>query len=112
MTMTTIEVSTIEPIAHPEAMRLQAEELDRTPGLLRSLDAASWTAQTDCPAWDVRRDVPARAGRLRGRRVDPGERPPVPPGAGVPQAARRTARGRADGRAGTCARRPVTRADR
>lgn len=54
MTMTTIDVSTIEPVAHPEAMRLQAEELDRALGLLRSLDAAAWTAQTDCPAWDVR----------------------------------------------------------
>ena len=54
MTMTTVDVSTIEPVTHTEAMRLQAEELDRALGLLRSLDAASWTAQTDCPAWDVR----------------------------------------------------------
>ena len=54
MTMTTIDVTTIEPLTHPEAMRLQAVELDRTLGLLRSLDAAAWAAQTDCPAWDVR----------------------------------------------------------
>jgi uncharacterized protein (TIGR03083 family) len=54
MTMTTIDVTTIEPLTHPEAMRLQAGELDRTLALLRSLDDAAWTAQTDCPAWDVR----------------------------------------------------------
>jgi uncharacterized protein (TIGR03083 family) len=52
--MTTIDVTTIEPLTHPEAMRLQADELDRTLALLRSLDAAAWAAQTDCPAWDVR----------------------------------------------------------
>ncbi len=54
MTMTTIDVTTIEPLTHQEAMRLQAQELDRTLALLRSLDAAEWAAQTDCPAWDVR----------------------------------------------------------
>jgi uncharacterized protein (TIGR03083 family) len=54
MTMTATDVATIEPLAHPDAMRLQAHELERTLALLRSLDAASWGAQTDCPAWDVR----------------------------------------------------------
>jgi uncharacterized protein (TIGR03083 family) len=34
-------------------MDLQADELDRTLALLRSLDDAAWKAQTDCPAWDV-----------------------------------------------------------
>jgi uncharacterized protein (TIGR03083 family) len=54
MTMTTVDVTTIEPLTHHEAMRCQTTELERTLGLLRSLDAASWTAPTDCPAWDVR----------------------------------------------------------
>jgi len=49
MTMTTINVTTIEPLAHHEAMRRQAYELERTLELLRSLDDASWNAATDCP---------------------------------------------------------------
>ena len=53
MTMTTTEVTTIAPLAHDEAMRLQARELGRTLALLRSLDERDWTAPTDCPAWDV-----------------------------------------------------------
>jgi hypothetical protein len=70
MTMTTIDVTTIEPLTHPEAMRLQAAELDRTLG-----------------------------------RVDARERPPVRAGHVLPQATRRAARGRADGRAGPWPRR-------
>ncbi|MGA3215138.1 MAG: maleylpyruvate isomerase family mycothiol-dependent enzyme [Acidimicrobiales bacterium] len=54
MTMTTIDVTTIAPLSHLEAMRLQAYELDRTLELLRSLDERAWKAATDCPAWDVR----------------------------------------------------------
>ena len=54
MTTTTIDVSTITPLTHPEAMRLLATELDRTLDMLRTLDAAAWGTQTDCPAWDVR----------------------------------------------------------
>jgi uncharacterized protein (TIGR03083 family) len=54
MTITTIEVSTIDPLTHPEAMRLQSHELERTLDLLRSLDDAAWSAATSCPAWDVR----------------------------------------------------------
>ena len=54
MTMTTTDVTTIAPFTHDEAMRLQAHELERLLGLLRSLDDAAWTAATDCPAWDVR----------------------------------------------------------
>jgi uncharacterized protein (TIGR03083 family) len=54
MTMTTTDVTTIEPLAHDEAMRRQAHELERTLALLRSLDDAAWRAATDCPAWDVR----------------------------------------------------------
>ena len=54
MTATTTDVTTIPRLAHHEAMRLQAAELDRTLALLRSLDDASWKAATDCPAWDIR----------------------------------------------------------
>jgi len=54
MTITAIDVTTIEPLAHDEAIRRQAHELDRTLALLRSLDGAAWTAATDCPAWDIR----------------------------------------------------------
>ena len=54
MTMTTTDVSTIAPLTHDEAMRLQGAELDRTLTMLRGLDPAQWDAQTECPAWDVR----------------------------------------------------------
>ena len=46
MTVTAIDVTTIRPLAHNEAMRRQAQELDRTLALLRSLDEAAWTAPT------------------------------------------------------------------
>ena len=52
--MTMTDVTTITPLAHQEAMRLQAGELERTLTLLRSLDPASWASATDCPAWDIR----------------------------------------------------------
>lgn len=54
MTMTTIDVTTVAPLTHDEAMRLQAGELETTLALLRSLDATQWGAATDCPNWDVR----------------------------------------------------------
>ena len=53
-TTTTTDVTAIEPLAHDEAMRRQAQELDRTLALLRSLDEAAWTTPTACPAWDIR----------------------------------------------------------
>lgn len=53
-TDTATDVTTIEPIGHPEAMQLQATELDRAIALLRSLDAEDWSVQTVCPDWDVR----------------------------------------------------------
>jgi uncharacterized protein (TIGR03083 family) len=52
--MTTIEITTIEPLTHLEAMRLQADELEYTLASLRSLDDVAWSAATDCPAWDLR----------------------------------------------------------
>ena len=54
MTMTTTDITTIEPLTHQEAMRRQAHELQRTVALLRSLDGQVWAAATDCPAWDIR----------------------------------------------------------
>jgi uncharacterized protein (TIGR03083 family) len=52
--MTTTEITTIKPLTHPEAMRLQTDELQFTLASLRSLDDAAWLAATDCPAWDLR----------------------------------------------------------
>ncbi len=54
MTMTITDISTVAPLTHDEAMRLQAAELDRTLMVLRGLDPAQWATQTECPAWDVR----------------------------------------------------------
>ena len=54
MPSSTTDVTTIEPLAHDEAMRRQAAELDRTLALLRTLDEAAWMTRTDCPAWDIR----------------------------------------------------------
>lgn len=42
-------------LAHVEAMNLQRAELARTVALLESLSPDGWGAQTECPAWDVRR---------------------------------------------------------
>ena len=52
--MTIIDATDLGPLTHDEAMELQARELDRTLDLLRTLDEAGWTAQTECPDWDVR----------------------------------------------------------
>jgi uncharacterized protein (TIGR03083 family) len=52
--MTTIEITTIKPLTHHEAMRLQAEELECTLASVRSIDDPAWSAATDCPAWDLR----------------------------------------------------------
>jgi uncharacterized protein (TIGR03083 family) len=54
MIMVTTDVSTIAPLTHDEAVRLQGAELECTLTLLRGLDPAQWTTRTDCPAWDVR----------------------------------------------------------
>lgn len=54
-TIDAIEVSTITPIGHREAMQLQSTELERDLALLRGLDDEQWSTQTNCPDWDVRR---------------------------------------------------------
>ena len=54
MTMTTIDVTTLEPLTHPDAMVLQEHELACTMRMLSSLDDEAWSSPTDCPAWDIR----------------------------------------------------------
>jgi uncharacterized protein (TIGR03083 family) len=54
MTMTTIDIATLEPLTHHEAMNLQRHELECTLRMLRSLDDEAWSTPTDCPAWDIR----------------------------------------------------------
>lgn len=41
-------------LSRPVALRLAATEYDRCADVFSSLEPAHWTAQTDCPAWDVR----------------------------------------------------------
>ncbi len=53
--MNTISVPTAEPLEHTVAIDLQAREFERTNAMLASLEDGDWSAQTDCPAWDVRR---------------------------------------------------------
>ena len=55
MSITTIDITTTDPLSHPEAMELFAVELDRTIEMLAALDPEGWSAQTECPDWDVRR---------------------------------------------------------
>lgn len=51
----TTDVTATAGLSHREAMELQSVELERTLDLLRTFGEADWTAQTDCPDWDVRR---------------------------------------------------------
>lgn len=53
MDTTVIDVTGRPPLAHTQAMGLQASELARTVELLASLEPADWSAATDCPDWDV-----------------------------------------------------------
>jgi uncharacterized protein (TIGR03083 family) len=55
MSATVMDVTTMASFTHDEAMAMQAVELDHTLDLVRSLGPDDWTAQTDCPDWDVRR---------------------------------------------------------
>jgi uncharacterized protein (TIGR03083 family) len=54
MTMATIDITTIPPLTHLDAMRLQERELALTVAFLQSLEDDEWQAATDCPAWDIR----------------------------------------------------------
>ena len=51
----TMDVTATEPLTHAEGMALFATELQRNLDLMRGLDDAAWSAQTECPDWDVRR---------------------------------------------------------
>lgn len=51
--MTMTDVSTIAPLTHKEAMKLQARELECTLDMLRALNPPDWSVRTDCPDWDV-----------------------------------------------------------
>lgn len=55
MTPTVTDVTDQPALSHTDAMTLQQGELERAVELLRSLAPEDWTAQTDCPDWDVRR---------------------------------------------------------
>lgn len=48
-----IDVTTIEPISHDEAMVLAAVEYERFLDMVRSLDGDDWSRATDCEEWDV-----------------------------------------------------------
>lgn len=43
------------PLSHDEGLDLFAVELQRSLDLLRGLSPTEWSAQTDCPDWDVHR---------------------------------------------------------
>jgi uncharacterized protein (TIGR03083 family) len=51
---TAIDVSTIAPIGHDEAMRITQVEFDRMLAAARELAPADWERQTDNSEWDVR----------------------------------------------------------
>ncbi|MGZ4723673.1 MAG: maleylpyruvate isomerase family mycothiol-dependent enzyme [Ilumatobacteraceae bacterium] len=53
--MTAIEIDSIKPFTHSQAMGLLADELEQTLAMLTALDDHDWAASTDCPEWDVRR---------------------------------------------------------
>jgi uncharacterized protein (TIGR03083 family) len=54
-TMDHVDVTARGPLGHDEGLDLFAAELQRNLDLMRSLAPGDWTAQTECPAWDVRR---------------------------------------------------------
>jgi uncharacterized protein (TIGR03083 family) len=57
-----MDVTTIRPIGHREAVTLTATEFQRVLDLLRGLDTGDWSRHTACEQWDVR----AMAGHMLG----------------------------------------------
>jgi uncharacterized protein (TIGR03083 family) len=53
-TVTTIDVSTIEPITHREAHGLAEEEYRRFAAMLATVADDEWDRSTDCEGWSVR----------------------------------------------------------
>ncbi len=51
----TMDVTAAAPLSHTEGMALFTTELQRNLDLMRGLDDSAWSAQTECPDWDVRR---------------------------------------------------------
>lgn len=52
----TVDVASVQPIAHGEGQDLFGEEMQRAVDLLGTLTPVEWaTPVPDCPAWDVRR---------------------------------------------------------
>lgn len=51
----TMDVTTAAPLTHAQGMALFATELQRNLDLMRALHEPAWSAQTECPDWDVRR---------------------------------------------------------
>jgi uncharacterized protein (TIGR03083 family) len=54
MMTTTVNVNTIAPIGHEEAMKITAVEFGRMLDAARALDPSDWACPTDCTEWDVR----------------------------------------------------------
>jgi uncharacterized protein (TIGR03083 family) len=50
-----VDVTRLAPFGHDEGLDLFAQELQRNVDLMRTLSPADWSAQTECPDWDVRR---------------------------------------------------------
>jgi len=59
---THVDVASIPPLGHEEAMDLADEELARVLAVVDRLDAADWDRPTDCAGWDVK----AMLGHLLG----------------------------------------------
>jgi len=53
MTTTAIDVTGIQSLSRPEAMKLAATEYERFVDLLRGLAPGDWSRPTECPDWDV-----------------------------------------------------------
>jgi uncharacterized protein (TIGR03083 family) len=51
----TMDVTAAAPLTHAQGMALFATELQRNLDLMRALNEPAWSAQTECPDWDVRR---------------------------------------------------------
>jgi len=51
----TVDVTSLGPLSHQEGLDLFAAELDQLLALMQTLSPEDWTAQTECPDWDVRR---------------------------------------------------------
>lgn len=49
------DVASITPLGHSDGLDLFSGELQRNLELMRTLSPADWSAQTECPDWDVRR---------------------------------------------------------